>query len=460
MDVISSNPAEPLAGTMATTRAAPPVVVHRATNVPPASGGMVTPASGSMTLAAEHFAAATLYLVAGVAGLVFVAPELAQGMYLSPHVAGVTHLFTLGWLTTTIFGALYQLLPVALGAPVRWPAVAHTSFATFVPGVALFACGVASTSLALEHVGVGMITTGIVLATVNIVSSLRRARSRDATWAAIALAITFLLSTLGLGLVLVHNLHTGFIAAARVRVLATHLHVAIVGWALMMIVGVSHRLLPMFLLAHGVDTRWTRRSLTLLALGVPTLATGLLVPAAWATWLGAALLVCGVACFVRQAYGFYRGRVRKHIDVGMRFAAAAVAFLSIATLLGIVLLIAGPSATRVATTYVLVGLLGGIVTYVVGFFYKIVPLLAWTVKYRGRMGKSAVPTVAEMYSARVAHAQLGFMIAGLAVLGGATLSGTTIGVRAGAILLLAGVLLFVSQLVRVAFGGPSERVNE
>lgn len=436
----------------------PPVVVHRATNVPPAAGGLVTPAAGSMTLAAEHFAAATLYLVAGVVGLVIVAPQLAQGMYLSPHVAGVTHLFTLGWLTTTIFGALYQLLPVALGAPVRWPAAAHTSFATFVPGVALFATGVASTSLMLEHAGVCLITIGIVLATVNIVSSLRRARSRDATWAAIALAITFLWSTLGLGLVLVHNLHTGFIAAARVRVLATHLHVAIVGWALMMIVGVSHRLLPMFLLAHGVDTRWTRRSLVLLALGVPTLATGLLLPATWAAWTGALLLVSGVACFVRQAYGFYRGRVRKKIDVGMRFAATAVTFLSVATVLGIALLITGPAATRLATTYVLVGLLGGIVTYVVGFFYKIVPLLAWTVKYRGRMGKSAVPTVAEMYSARAAHVQLGLMIAGLVLLGGSTAVGVANGVRLGAILFLAGVLLFVSQLVRVAFGGPSESV--
>ena len=444
----------------ATTQPAPPAVVHRATNVPPSATGMVTPATGSMTLAAEHFAAATLYLVAGVVGLVVVAPQLAQGMYLSPGVAGVTHLFTLGWLTTTIFGALYQLLPVALGAPVRWPRVAHASFGAFVPGVAVFAAGVATSSLMLDHIGVCFITTGIVLAAVNIVSSLRRARSRDATWAAISLALAFLVSTLGLGLVLVHNLHSGFIAAARVRVLATHLHVAIVGWALIMIVGVSHRLLPMFLLAHGVDTRWTKRALALLALGVPTLSAGLTVPVARVTWAGALLLVSGVGCFVRQAYAFYRGRVRKQIDVGMRFAGAAIAFLVIATMLGVALLVVGPSATRLATAYILVGLLGGVVTYVVGFFYKIVPLLAWTVKYRGRMGRSPVPTVAEMYSASVARWQLGLMIAGLTVLGSATLAGIAAAVRLGAILLLAALLLFVSQLVRIAFGGSVERAHE
>jgi hypothetical protein len=311
----------------------------------------------------------------------------------------------------------------------------------------------------LHHTGIALITTGITLAAVNIVSSLRRARSRDATWMAIVLALSFLVSTLGLGLVLLHNLHTGFIAAARVRVLATHLHVAIAGWALIMIVGVSHRLLPMFLLAHGVDTRWTKRSLALLAAGVPVLAVGLNVPASQLTWPGALLLAGGVWCFARQAYGFYRARIRKRIDVGMRFAAAAISFLLLASALGLALLVRGPASTRIATAYVLLGLLGGIVMYVVGFFYKIVPLLAWTVKYRGRMGKSAVPTVAEMFSARVAVWQLGAMGTGVSVLAVSILAGSALGARVGALLFLSGVLLFISQLVRIAFGGRLEAVN-
>ena len=32
-----------------------------------------------------------------------------------PRVVAVTHLFTLAWITTSIMGALYQFLPVALG---------------------------------------------------------------------------------------------------------------------------------------------------------------------------------------------------------------------------------------------------------------------------------------------------------------------------------------------------------
>jgi len=422
---------------------------------PATSGGRapfaITPATGGIRLAGEHFAAATLYLVAAAIGLVWIAPDLAAGAFLSPRVAGVTHLVTLGWITMTIFGALHQLLPVALDAPMRSERLGHVSFAAFAPGVGLFAGGVAGGSLMLRHLGIALVATGVLLTAGNVAAALTRARRRDATWAAIALAITFLTSTLVLGVVLLHNLHTGFIAEARVRVLAVHLHVAIIGWALMMIVGVSHRLLPMFLLAHGADVRWTRWSLSLLGVGVPVLGFGVLMQLTAVSWTGLALLELGVACFIRQAYAFYRVRVKRSLDVGLRFAAAAIGFQMVSGLLGAAALASGGSG-RIATAYVTIGLLGAIVLFIVGFFYKIVPLLAWTAHYRGRMGKERVPTVAETFSARVALAQLVLMASAIALLGLGSGFGSTHVTQCGAVLLLAGVLLFTSQIARVALG--------
>lgn len=410
-----------------------------------------------MGLAAEHFVAAMLYLVAGAIGLVVIAPQLSAGAYLAPPVAAVTHLFTLGWLTMTIFGALNQLLPVALGAPIRSVEVGHASFWSFAPGVGLFVAGIASSSDSLRHGGIALVTAGIVLAAGNIVATLARARTRDVTWAAVALGITFLASTLALGLVLLHNLHTGFIADARVRVLAAHLHLAIAGWALIMMTGVSHRLLPMFLLSHHADTRWTKRALGLLASGVTVLVAGLLTRGAGITWAGALLLAGGVGCFLRQAFAFYRARVKRRLDVGMRFAAAALVFLAASVVPGFILLVQGIVSPRVATAYVATALLGGIVLYVTGFFYKIVPLLAWTVRFRGRVGKEPVPTVAELYSSRVAHAQFVVMTAGVALLGGGILAGQVNVTRGGAILFLGGILMFMSQIGRVALGGRAWR---
>jgi hypothetical protein len=417
--------------------------------------GSLAPARNNVRLAGEHFAAATFYLVAGAIGLLWIAPELSIGAYPSPHVAGITHLFTLGWLTTTIFGAMYQLLPVALGAPIRSIRLGHAAFWTFAPGAGIFAAGVATSSTVLHHVGIGLVGTGIILGVANVAASLPRARSRDVTWAAIAIAITFLSSTLVLGIILLHNLHTGFLAGARVRVLATHLHIALVGWALMMMVGVSHRLLPMFLLSHGGDTRWTKRALALLTTGVLALATGLSARMPALAWAGTALMEGGVACFLWQARCFYKARVRKKADVGMHFAGSALVFLTVSALLGPAVLFRGMAHPRLATAYITVGLLGGIVMFVIGFFYKIVPLLAWTVRFKDRMGKGTAPTIAQLFSARVAHVQLALMALGVTLLGTGIGAASLHVTRCGAALFLGGVILFVSQIARVTMGGKA-----
>jgi hypothetical protein len=145
-------------------------------------------------------------------------------------------------------------------------------------------------------------------------------------------------------------------------------------------------------------------------------------------------------------------RVRNKVDVGMRFAGAALTFLAASTLLGPAVLAAGVMHPRLATIYVTLGLLGGIVMYVVGFFYKIVPLLAWTVRFKDRMGKGTAPTVAQMFSARVAHLQLGAMALGviLLVVGIATASLHV--TRCGAVMFLVAVLLFISQIARITVG--------
>ncbi len=411
------------------------------------------PSAPVIPLAARHFGAALFYLFAGAVGLVWVAPDISIGAYSSPHVAGVTHLFTLGWISTTILGALCQLLPVALGTPLRSVRAAEVTLWTFVPGVGLFATGLATGTTLLHHAGILLISIGVVVAVVNIGATLHRAKRRDVTWAAVALAMVFLFSTLVLGVVLLHNLHTGMLAAARFRVLAAHLHIALVGWALMMIAGVSHRLLPMFLLSHKADTRWTKPSLIFLAVGVSMLAIGVASGLDVLSWISVLLIESGIACFLWQVRCFYVARVKKKIDPGLKFAGTGLVYLTASALLGPFVLVGGPTHGRIAVAYVTLGLLGGIVMYIVGLFYKIVPLLAWTTRYGARMGREKLPGVTEMYSQRVAHVQLISMSLAVTLLVAGIAAASSHVARCGAVLFLGGVLLFASQIARITYGG-------
>ncbi len=424
-----------------------------------APGGLVaagpTRDSATLRLSGEHFAAATVFLLLGAVGLVWVAPELAMGNYLAPRVAAVTHLFTLGWLTLTIFGALSQLLPVALGAPIFSPRLGHAGFWSFAAGIPIFAAGVAMEHLPLLAVGGTLVGLGVLLAGANVAATLARGHTRDVTWGGIAGGISYLAAALVLGLVLARNLDTGFIAGARVRVLAAHLHIAIVGWAMLVIVGVANRLLPMFLLAHGADTRWSRRALACLAAGVPLFAVGMLAPSRIAAWTGAALLEAGLGAFLWQAYAFYRARVRKRLDIGMRFARTALAFFVAAGVMGPVLLAVGGTHTRLGAAYVVSGFLGGIVLFVTGFLYKIVPLLSWTARFGGRIGKTALPTASDLYSTTVAQAQLVLEALAVVVVLGGIAAASALTVRLGSMAFLTGVLLFVYQLACVRWRTPA-----
>jgi hypothetical protein len=307
----------------------------------------------------------------------------------------------------------------------------------------------------LHHGGLGLVGIGILLGAGNVAATLPRARTRHVDWAAMAIAFCFLVSTLGVGIVLLHNLHTGFLAEARVRVLSAHLHVAIVGWALVMIVGVSSRLLPMFLLSHGANTRWTTRAIVLLTTGVIVLAWGLVANVSPLQWAGTLLLDAGVVCWLWQVASLFRARIRRQLDVGMRFVSVALCFLGVAAVLGPALLAAGAAHRQLATVYVVVGLLGGIVLMVIGFFYKIAPMLAWTVRYGNRPSGGNWPSVAQTFSARVAYGQLGAMALGVTLLAAGIAAGSVHVTRCGAVLFTIGVALFLSQIARITLGDPS-----
>lgn len=418
----------------------------------------------TLLLPGEHFIAALCFLAAGSAGLIWIAPELATGLYLSPHVVAVTHCFTLGFLTMTIFGALHQLLPVVLRVQIHSVRWAHVSFWSYAPGVALFAGGLAAGSMPLRHLGIAMVAFGIVGVVVNVGLALRAAPRRTVVWGAIAVALAFLTSTLGIGLVLLRNLDTAFLAGARVRVLAVHLHIAMIGWVLIMIVGVSYRLLPMFLLAHLDTSRLTRAAIACLAAGVVVLCAGLIhaatainpASARAIAWVGIALIEGGVLFYLVRAREVYRARMRPRLDAGLRHVAMSLAFMAVSAVLGPIVFYEGSAHPGLDIAYVTLALLGGLVLLVIGFFHKIAPFLVWISRFRNDLGRRPVPAVGDLYSSRVAHG--GFAALSLAIV--AMAIGEALGalpvVRAGALLFATSIALFISQMARMAFiSGPA-----
>lgn len=398
-------------------------------------------------LPGEHFAAALLYLLCGSAGLVLVAPDLAHGFHLSPRVAGVTHLFTLGWITTSIMGALYQFLPVALGRPIRSVRVAHISFVLHVTGLAAFVSGLVLAASTTMLLGAATFGTGILLFAGNLAATLHSAKRRDVTWWALACAACFLVSTVVFGGALAGNLRWGYLGGERLNALGVHLHVAIAGWVLLVMIGVGHRLLPMFLLSHGVGDRFAKAAVALVAAGAGTLTVLHHAATPLRVWLPALLIGAGCACYLLQARSFYARRHRLALDPGMRLAAAALG------LLGVGLVLSAPVVLSIApqtfvTAYVL-ALLLAISLFVAAHYYKIVPFLVWYHRFGPLAGKQPVPRVNELYSARMAMLAASALVIGAGGMIAAVAIGSPLFARAAATVFASGVIVEGIQMVQL-----------
>lgn len=423
---------------------------------PPAAPGLglVSRLAPPLRLPGSHFAVALTFLLLGAGGLVWVAADLGRGSFAQPRVVVVTHLFTLGLITTTILGALYQFLPVALQTPIRSQRLGYATLALHGPGLLLFLAGLLRSDPNLMLPGAALFGSGLLIFVGNLAVTLQRAPGRNLTWWALCGAGASLFSTVVLGISLTGNLRWGYIGPDRFLAVGVHMHVAIGGWVLLTIMGVAHRLLPMFLLSHGAAEWPGKVALWLIGGGVALLLAVHHMLNAWLIASVAGLLWLGTAALLLQAFLFFRARRKPQLDAGLRLAGSGLALLAFAMLLGPAFAVQGLAAPRLATAYV-AALLTAVTLFIGGHYYKILPFLIWFHRFGPLVGKRQVPKVADLYAAgpaNVAAATLAIGGGGL-VLG--ILLGSSVGTRAASLLFLVGAVILVTQMLTISTRRPT-----
>lgn len=418
---------------------------------PPGAAGASVP-TPHPRLPGQHFAVALLYFVAGALGLVLIAPDLAAGAFYQPRVAAVVHLFTLGWIMLSIFGALCQFLPVAIGRTLRWERAAHVSFALQGVGVLVFVFSLATGHAHALHLGATLVASAFILFAVNLGATLAQVKERPLTWWALAGASLFLVATPIYGFLLALNLHGGMLGAERFIFVARHVHVAVAGVVLLVMVGVAHRLLPMFLLSHGAAERPAWIAVGLISAG----ALVLTVPAgghyAWA--FAGACIGAGVVAFLIQSASFYKHSKRKKVDPGMRLAGAGLIGLIGALCIAPFALAKGLENPRLLATYHVV-LIGTISLFVAGHYYKIVPFLVWYHRFGPLVGLKKVPKVTDLYSERVASTNGFLLIGGWLGLVAGTFFGLVVLIQAAAVVFALGAIVEMVAIALVAQRKPA-----
>lgn len=415
---------------------------------------------------AAHFAVGLLFLAAALVGLVRVAPDLAQGHFLRGRVVATAHLFTLGWFTTVIYGALGLFVPSAVGGPVWPPRLRAAILALHAAGVPAMAVGLAAGHRGLLMAGVTGVGTGVVLVCGLLLRSALRGTGDRRLRGVLAAAGLFLVAAFLMGWALAENLHGGFLGTSRLRVVGIHLHTAALGWILMVILAAGRRVLPMFLMAHGVPSRGWDRAALLVGSGMGLLVLGHHLPwwrgvvlvAGGLAWLGVLAFVVQVATLVR-----HRGRA---LEPGMGWALGGVAVMA-AALVPSLLWLLGWSHPRLMPLWVVGLLLGGFTPFVLGHARRMLPFQLWSLAFAAAGGGRRLPPVDGLLSRRVGWATAAVAGAGMVLLLFGVAAGEVLPLQVGGWLVALGTGGAVAELLslglrffRTGFVLPMEGATE
>lgn len=392
----------------------------------------------------SYLGAAAAAFIAAMAALPWLAPELG-GHYYHPRVLALTHAITLGWITMSILGASYQLIPIVLQRPLWSERLARWQLGVLLIGVigmiAHFWIGTwpaLASAAALVGLGAGMHV-------VNVVLSLHDFDRWTFTARLVVLGHVGLSLTVVFGFALALNHLWPFLPGAFFPTLHAHIHLALAWWIAPMLMGVSARVYPMFLLAPEPSGWPGRIQLWGLAVGAPVLMTGLLAaPALIAP--GAAGLAAAAAGHTAWVISMARGRKRPGLDWGLRFVLAAAGFLPLGTVLGLALAFDLLSGPRVALAYAVLVLGGWVSLSIVGMMLKIVPFLVWYRVYSPQVGRAQVPTLAALGWPAAEAAAWVLLTAGVLALALAAAWGQADIIAVSGLVLATGALAFAASL--------------
>ncbi len=377
-------------------------------------------------------------------------PDLLATYHYSHDVIAATHLFVLGWICSVIMGAMYQLVPVALETRLHSERLGRSHFVLHVIGfvgmVVMFRLWDVKQ---VGHFG-SLVALGVGLFVYNLARTLARIPRWNVVASGIASSLCWLSLTILAGL---------FLASAKcwpainpfppIAAMHAHAHLGGVGFFVMMIVAVSFKLVPMFALSEVQSARRAGWSLALLNAGLAGVLVTILFSSPWKVAF-VFVVLGGLVLYGVELVAILRARKRRNLDWGLKYFLTAIALLVPVSALGVVL--AWPQLPMTMLTAQLENVYGllafmGVVTFaLLGMLYKVVPFLVWYASYSQAIGRSKVPSLAELYSPALQATGYWLFVAGLLLTSVATALGHENCVRVGCVGLLASVVIFVVNL--------------
>ena len=346
-----------------------------------------------------------------VAILIILADTSLLEAYFNTKIIAITHMAVLGWGTMIIFGALYQLIPVVFETSLYSEKLAKITFwiTAFSVLFLTYAFWKGAFSTMLVYASAFMFLS-LFLFILNIVLSYLKSENKTISSKFVIAAVFWLAITELVGTLIAFNFKYNFLSEVHLHYLKIHASLGMIGWFLLLIIGVGSTLIPMFLISHKLKKEKLNISFYFINGGLLGLVLNWFLISNYAfTIICWVIIILGIFSFISFIYDSYKKRIRKKLDIGMKYTMLAIASIIVPIIISVLLLVAFnikyELLLRATTFYGFSIIFGFITTMILGQTYKTLPFIVWLDKYQNLVGKKKTPLPRELYSEKIAKAQ-------------------------------------------------------
>lgn len=375
--------------------------------------------------------------------------------YFNPHILAVTHTMALGWGTMIILGASHQLFPVLIEGKLHSNLLAYSSFLFAALGIPLLIFSFYQFDMGyLAQLGAILINLAVICYMANLIISLSKSKKGN-VHAMFAITATFwLLLTTGLGLSLVYNFTHTILSQDSLHYLSFHAHMGIIGWFLLMIIGVGSRLIPMFLISKYENKKLLWWVYTLINIGLISFILIFLSSFKLQFSIFSIVLIgLGIMLFGYYIFQSYIKRIRKKVDEQVKTSILSVAFMVIPLIvfIGIITTLTSISNLKFVLLYGFTIFFGWITAIILGMTFKTLPFIIWNKVYHNIAGLGKTPNPKELFNNTVYMISGVTYLLGFVIFGYGIISTNVFILNIGAIFLLITALLYNLNVFNILF---------
>ncbi len=394
--------------------------------------------SVSLHFMKPYFLIASFFLPLSMVWLFFIDPFAPLT---SLETVGWVHLYFLGFVMLSIFSAMAQLGPVIVETKHKNEKIFKTIWKFLIPGIVFMVAGF-YLNISLLLVGGGLVFVAMALYAFEFLWTLQTMKRKTTITYAMKLSNIFLLLGIINGLIMALGFN-GYLAVKIQTYLELHTFMLLLGFILVLIMGASIILIPMFGLAKRLSDNTFAKSFIPLVLALAFILLGVFDP--YLTQMAYVMAFISIGFYIYQLYSMFASRKKVVYDIWTLHIYVAYSSFLVSIFF---FLLSIHNQVFLAPSFWLffVGFIGFLI---IGNFYKIVPFLLWFYKYAPLIEEQSVPMLHQLINQKRVHLQWFFSSFGVVLSSFALLFDNGNLFYGGVTLLSVGGVLFFLEIYKV-----------